>query len=75
MLFFLSLKARRDAGTLARGDPFLVCCFLQGKAGTALCRKNTFPGGTVMGLDVLNMLAITVIAALALFLFSRLGKG
>ncbi len=28
-----------------------------------------------MGLDVLNMLAITVIAALALFLFSRLGKG
>ena len=28
-----------------------------------------------MGLDVLNMRAITVIAALALFLFSRLGKG
>ena len=28
-----------------------------------------------MGLDVLNMLAITVIAVLALFLFSRLGRG
>ena len=28
-----------------------------------------------MNLDVLNTLAITVVAVLALFLFSRLGKG
>lgn len=28
-----------------------------------------------MGLDVLNALAITVIAVVALFMFSKLGKG
>ena len=59
-----------------------VCCTLfddDYRLGDRRVKLQTVMGDTlffpVMGLDVLNMLAITVIAALALFLFSRLGKG
>ena len=54
---------------------FLYAVFFKVRQARRSAEKNTLPGGTVMGLDVLDMLAITVIAALALFLFSRLGKG
>lgn len=54
---------------------FLYAVFYKVRQTDALSEKTRSPGGTIMGLDVLNTLAITVIAALALFLFSRLGKG